>query len=49
MKKHFFIFASIQKKKNAVSIKNKRLGLRTSGLRETRIKLKELGSKLLDH
>ena len=35
-------------RKNRTLLVSKRLGLRTSGLRETRFKLKELGSKLLD-
>ena len=35
-------------KKNAVRIQNERLGLRTSGIRETRVKLKELGRKPLN-
>ena len=44
--KCFSVSASIQEI-NAVSVQNKRLGFRTSGLREARIKLKE-GSKPLD-
>jgi len=47
IEKYFPVTGSIQKK-NAVRIQNKQLGLRTSGLLETKIKLEELRSKALD-